>query len=93
MKKVKRDAEWAKREQMKKKPLSLKQFCEKELRIKLDPYIFLSSILALGCMLHLWYVVYLFYPYKQRGLCHFKKPSLLKFTINAMVPNHMRERL
>ena len=59
----------------------------------LDPYIFLSSILALFCMLHLWYVVYLFYPYKHRGLHHFKRPSLWKFTINAMIPNRMREKL
>ena len=59
----------------------------------LDIFIFVSSVLALICMLHLWYVVYLYYPYKQRGLYHFKRPSLLKFTLNAMWPNRMRERL
>jgi predicted tellurium resistance membrane protein TerC len=59
----------------------------------LDIYIFLSSILALFCMLHLWYVVYLFYPYKYRGLAHFKRPNLLIFTINAMIPNHLRKHL
>jgi hypothetical protein len=59
----------------------------------LDIFIFVSSVLALGCMLHLWYVVYLFYPYKYRGLSHFKRPSLWKFTINAMIPNRFRERL
>jgi hypothetical protein len=59
----------------------------------LDIFIFVSSILALFCMLHLWYVVYLFYPYKYRGLSHFKRPSLWKFTLNAMMPNRLRERL
>ena len=59
----------------------------------MDIFIFLSSILALFCMVHLWIVVYQHYPYKYRGLHNFKKPSLLKFTINAMIPNHMREKL
>jgi hypothetical protein len=59
----------------------------------MDIYIFLSSILALVCMLHLWYVVYLFYPYKHRGLVHFKRPNIIKFTINALIPNQIREHL
>lgn len=59
----------------------------------MDVFIFVSSVLALFCMLHLWYVVYLFYPYKHRGLHHFKRPSLWKFTLNAMMPNRLRERL
>lgn len=58
-----------------------------------DVYIFVSSVLALFCMFHLWIIVYRYYPYKQRGLYNFKKPNIVKFTINAMVPNHMRERL
>ena len=59
----------------------------------LDPYIFLSSIAAMVCMLHLWYVVYKYYPYKYRGLHNFKKPNFIKFTVNAMVPNNIREKL
>ena len=59
----------------------------------MDIFIFLSSILALVCMFHLWWVVYLHYPYKHRGLYNFKRPNIFKFTINAMVPNHIRERL
>jgi predicted tellurium resistance membrane protein TerC len=59
----------------------------------LDIYIFLSSILALICMIHLWIVVYKYYPYRQRGLYNFKRPSLLDFTINAMIPNRIRRRL
>lgn len=59
----------------------------------MDIYIFLSSVLALFCMLHLWLVVYQYYPYKQRGLHNFKKPSLLTFTVNAMIPNQYRAHL
>lgn len=59
----------------------------------LDAYIFLSSVLAMVCMLHLWFIVYKYYPYKHRGLYHFKRPGIIKFTINAMIPNRIRERL
>lgn len=59
----------------------------------LDIYIFLSSVLALVCMLHLWWVVYQFYPYRRRGLHNFKRPNLFIFTLNAMVPNNVRRRL
>ena len=59
----------------------------------LDPYIFLSSILALVCMIHLWIVVYQFYPYHKRGLNGFRRPSLCVFTVNACIPNSLRKHL
>jgi hypothetical protein len=59
----------------------------------LDVYIIVSSILALFCMFHLWIVVYKLYDYRQRGLRNFKRPNLITFTVNAMVPNHMRKKL
>lgn len=59
----------------------------------LDVYIFLSSVLALVCMMHLWIVVYKYYPYLYRGLHNFKRPSLLTFTINACIPNSLRKHL
>lgn len=58
-----------------------------------DVYIFISSVLALGCMLHLWWNVYYFYPYKQRGLANFKRPNIFYFTWNACIPNSIRPRL
>ena len=61
--------------------------------IILDPYIFLSSVLAMVCMLQLWWVVYKFYPYYLRGLRGFQRPSLLVFTINACIPNQHRRHL
>ena len=59
----------------------------------MDAYIFISSITAMLCMIHLWCVVYKYYPYRMRGMWNFKKPGLIKFTINAMIPNRIRERL
>jgi hypothetical protein len=59
----------------------------------MDAYIFISSVLAMICMLHLWAVVYKHYPYKHRGLHHFKKPNIIIFTLNACMPNNIRERL
>ena len=59
----------------------------------LDIYIFLSSVLALVCMLHLWIIVYQLYPYRHRGLYNFRRPNILIFTLNAMIPNRIRKRL
>jgi hypothetical protein len=59
----------------------------------LDPYIFLSSVLALVCMIHLWVVVYKYYPYVHRGLRNFKRVNIWLFTVNAMIPNNFRRHL
>ena len=58
-----------------------------------DWYIIFSSILALGCMLHLWVTIYLYYPYRMRGCMNFKRPSVLTYFINSVLPNHLRKRL
>jgi uncharacterized protein with PQ loop repeat len=59
----------------------------------LDIYIFVSSILALACMFHLWGMVYIYYPYRKRNQACFKRPNLLLFTWNACIPNKMRKHL
>ena len=58
-----------------------------------DVYILLSSVLALVCMLHLWIVIYWYYPYKCRGLSHFKRPNVILYLINSLLPNRIRRRL
>jgi hypothetical protein len=58
-----------------------------------DIYIILSSLLALGCMIHLWIVVYLYYPYRRRGLPNFKRPNVCLYFINSLLPNRIRKRL
>lgn len=59
----------------------------------MDIYIFLSSILALVCMFHLWAMVYIYYPYRKRNCPCFKRPNLLLFTWNACIPNKWRKHL
>jgi len=58
-----------------------------------DCYIIVSSILALGCMFDLFYTIYLWYPYRHRGLLNFKRPNLLLYTWNSIQPNKIRRRL
>ena len=58
-----------------------------------DSYIILSSILALICMLHLWFTIYIYYPYRMRGCVHFKRPNLLAYFINSVLPNSLRKKL
>lgn len=58
-----------------------------------DWYIILSSILALVCMAHLWWDIYWFYPYRMRGCSNFRRPNILLYFINSLLPNKIRKRL
>jgi uncharacterized protein with PQ loop repeat len=59
----------------------------------LDIYIIASSILALICMVDLFWQMYLWYPYRKRGLQNFKRPNLILYIINYWLPNRLRKRL
>jgi len=56
-------------------------------------YVLTTSILALICMIYLWWQIYWYYPYKCRGLDGFKRPGILLFLINSLLPNRIRKRL
>ena len=58
-----------------------------------DFYIVLTSILALVTMIYMWYQIYLWYPYRKRGLNNFKRPNILIYIINSLLPNRLRKRL
>jgi uncharacterized protein with PQ loop repeat len=58
-----------------------------------DLFIILSSILALVCMIDLWWQIYWFYPYKMRGCINFKRPNIILYLINSVLPNRIRRRL
>jgi hypothetical protein len=58
-----------------------------------DFYIILTSILALVTMIYMWYEIYLHYPYKRRGLINFKRPNILIYVINSLLPNTLRKKL
>jgi len=59
----------------------------------MDIFIFSSSILALITMSYNYIMVYKFYPYKYRGLIGFKKPNILLYIINSLLPNQIRKKL
>ncbi len=52
-----------------------------------------TCVFALYTLLEAWYAMYLHYPYKTRGFKNFKRPSILKYAINSLLPNHIRKRL
>ena len=58
-----------------------------------DWYLVLSSLLALIFMLEHWFTVYWFYPYRCRGLFGFKRPNIILYTINSILPNQIRRKL
>ena len=58
-----------------------------------DLFIVASSILALICMIDLWWQIYYFYPYRMRGCQNFIRPNIFIYTLNSLLPNRLRKRL
>ncbi len=58
-----------------------------------DLFIICSSILALICMIDLWWQIYWYYPYRMRGCQNFKRPLIFLYLINSILPNSLRKRL
>jgi len=58
-----------------------------------DWWLVASSLFALVFMVEHWWCVYRFYPYRCRGLYGFKRPNILLYLINSLLPNKIRKRL
>jgi len=58
-----------------------------------DIFIIFSSFLALITMSYNYITIYNYYPYRMRGRPHFKKPNLLLYIINSILPNRIRKKL
>jgi hypothetical protein len=58
-----------------------------------DIFIISSSILALISMIDMWYQIYWWYPYRMRGCINFKRPNVIYYIINSILPNKIRKRL
>lgn len=58
-----------------------------------DFYIVLTSVLALVTMIYMWYQIFLWYPYRKRGLINFKRPNIFIYVINSLLPNSLRRKL
>lgn len=58
-----------------------------------DFYIVFTSILALVTILYMGYQIYLYYPYRNRGLKNFRRPNIIIYIINSLLPNCLRRKL
>lgn len=58
-----------------------------------DYVLLLVSILPLITIARLYWVTYLFYPYKLRGLLNFKRPNFWTYFCNSWISNKKRKRL
>ncbi len=59
----------------------------------LDIYIFAISILASFCMFYMFWQIYVYYPYRNRKKRRFKRPNIVAYTINSILPNSIRKKL
>lgn len=58
-----------------------------------DVYIFAIVLLGFICLCKLYCIQYIYYPYKKRGLKKFKRPNIMIYIINSILPNSLRKRL
>lgn len=58
-----------------------------------DWFITLSCFMALVTMIVYFYIIYKYYPYRYRGLKNWKRPNLIKYTWNSLLPNKYRKKL
>ena len=56
-------------------------------------YLLISSLVALYCMCYMFWEIYLWYPYRRRGLLGFKRPNIVLYLINSLQTNSLRKRL
>jgi len=58
-----------------------------------DCFIGVVGIVALICIINLFLVTYIYYPYRKRSNLDFKRPNLLIYSLNSLLPNNLRKRL
>lgn len=57
-----------------------------------DWYVLFTALLAIIFMLHYFWEIYKFYPYKIKAN-KIKRPSIILYTINSLLPNRIRKHL
>jgi hypothetical protein len=60
---------------------------------RIDWFLIICCIFAIIFMIEHWLTVYIYYPYRRRGLQGFKRPHLGIYFINSILPNRIRRRL
>lgn len=61
--------------------------------VVMEKWLVITNVIGFICVGYLFLAVYNFYPYKRRGLNGFKKPNIILYTINSLLPNSIRKRL
>ena len=56
-------------------------------------YVLITSAIALLFMFEMFWQQYKYYPYRMRGCVNFKRPTILLYLINSILPNKLRRRL
>lgn len=55
--------------------------------------VILTSVLAAVTTLEYFWMEYLYYPYRRRNQPYWKRPSVIKYFINSVLPNKVRKHL
>ena len=58
-----------------------------------DPVVAIATILALYTSCELWYTIWVYYPFKNRGRFGFKRPNVLYYIYNSLLPNKFAKKL
>ena len=64
--------------------------------INRDLYVLATAILAMVFMLHYWWEIYKFYPYKKypkEVIKTMQRPNMLLYIVNSLLPNKIRKHL
>jgi hypothetical protein len=56
-------------------------------------YVLLTTIIALVFMIEMWLEIYKYYPYRYKHLKNFKRPNVVVYFINSLLPNSIRKKL
>jgi fatty acid desaturase len=61
--------------------------------VLLDINLISSASICLVFMVYKSIIIYLYYPYRMRGCANFKRPPIVLYFINSILPNRIRRRL
>jgi hypothetical protein len=60
---------------------------------KPDAFLMIMTLLGFIFAIEYFWQIYRFYPFLKRGLNNFKRPNLIIYVINSLLPNSLRRRL
>ena len=61
--------------------------------IVLEKWLVITTLIGFFCVMYLFFVTYVFYPFRMRGCPNFHRPNIVLYTINSWLPNRIRRRL